>query len=189
MKPETAKLFKKQFGDVFMSAEDVVSRERVIIPTTPKLDIQLSGGIPTGSIVLISGKPSLGKSTLALQICKNAQQEEYGSRECYYIDVEGRLEPEKTILLLHGPAYNTNVDLIEDGMHAGNKTIRKCVDKMKPLCVFSGHIHESEGQQDWIDGTYYLNPGMFGVVIDLKEVQKFRKKNEKFSLNLEKNIF
>lgn len=92
MKPETAKLFKKQFGDVFMSANDVVTRERVIIPTTPKLDIQLSGGIPTGSIVLISGKPSLGKSTLALQICKNAQQEEYGSRECYYIDVEGRLE-------------------------------------------------------------------------------------------------
>jgi recombination protein RecA len=92
MKPETAKLIKKQFGDVFMDPRDIISKERVVIPTTPKLDIQLSGGIPTGSIVLISGKPKLGKSSLALQICANAQKESFGGRQCYYFDIEGRLE-------------------------------------------------------------------------------------------------
>lgn len=92
MKLETQKLIKKNFGDVFMSANDVVSKNRVIIPTTPKLDIQLSGGIPTGSWVLVSGKEKSGKSTLALQICANAQMEEFGGRQCYYFDIESRLE-------------------------------------------------------------------------------------------------
>lgn len=92
MKKETEKLMKKEFGDVFLDPNDIVVKDKVIIPTTPKLDIQLSGGIPEGSIVLISGKPSLGKSSLALQICANAQKEEFGSRHCYYLDIESRLE-------------------------------------------------------------------------------------------------
>lgn len=92
MKPETLKLIKKQFGDVFMDPNQIISQKKVVVPVTPKLDIQLSGGIPTGSFVLISGKPKLGKSSLALQICSNAQKEEYGGRHCYYFDIESRLE-------------------------------------------------------------------------------------------------
>lgn len=92
MKKETEKIIKKEFGDIFMSPQDIISKKRVIIPTSPKLDISLSGGVVTGSSVLISGKPKLGKTSLALQICANAQKKEYGSRHCYYLDVEGRLE-------------------------------------------------------------------------------------------------
>lgn len=91
-KVDTIKLLKKSFGEVFMNPNEVISRKRTIIPTTPKLDIQLSGGVATGSGVLIAGKPKGGKSILALQICANAQKEEYGGRHCYYLDAEGRLE-------------------------------------------------------------------------------------------------
>lgn len=61
--------------------------------TTLSLDIALSGGIPEGSSVLMSGKPKVGKTTLALhyvQQCHRADQE----KKAFFFDVEGRLRTE-----------------------------------------------------------------------------------------------
>jgi recombination protein RecA len=86
------KILKKKYGDIFLSADQITQKEKVVIPVSPKLDIGLNGGVPEGSWFIISGKPKLGKSTLALQFCATAQKEEYGARRCYYLDAEGRLE-------------------------------------------------------------------------------------------------
>lgn len=78
---------KKQYGDVMSSAEELTPLEdKKIVPTVLSLDIALGGGIPQGSIVLLSGKPKIGKTTLALQIVANAI-EEYSS-PAFYIRVE-----------------------------------------------------------------------------------------------------
>lgn len=90
--------------------------------------------------------------------------------------IEKSLDFEKTILLLHGPPYNTNLDVPIEGTHCGNKTTRKFIDRNKPLLVLAGHIHECEERDDWIEETYLLNPGPFGYIIDLNVLKKERSK-------------
>jgi len=85
------KILKKKYGDIFSNGHEIVSQPKKIIPVSPKLDIGLSGGIPEGSWVIISGKEKLGKSSLALQFCATCQTKEFGARQCYYLDAEGRL--------------------------------------------------------------------------------------------------
>jgi recombination protein RecA len=87
-----AQLKKKYGKGVVIDAKEVKDKPRTIIPLSPKLDIALSGGIPEGSWVIMSGPSGCGKSTSALCLAGKAQQEEYGSRYVYYLDVEGRLK-------------------------------------------------------------------------------------------------
>lgn len=75
-----------------VNAQHVLDRPQHIFSISPKLDIGLSGGIPEGSWVILSGAPKCGKSSLALWIAALAQKPENGSRNVYYIDAEGRLK-------------------------------------------------------------------------------------------------
>lgn len=86
------KSLQKKYGDVVMSSEQVLSRHSQVIPFSPKLNIGLSGGIPEGSWVIMSGPAKCGKSTSSLDFAATAQKEEYGGRHVYYLDVEGRLK-------------------------------------------------------------------------------------------------
>lgn len=95
------KKLTKDHGNIFINAQTIIDKKRTIIPASPKLDIALSGGIPTGCWGLLSGVSKFGKSTLALTICAKAQKPEYGSRKCYYFDVECRLE-KKNLLGIPG---------------------------------------------------------------------------------------
>lgn len=83
---------EKNYGSIFLDPEEIASKQRTIFPLSPKLDIALSGGVPSGSWGIISGMEKLGKSNLALSICSKAQKPEFGSRKCYYHDVECRIE-------------------------------------------------------------------------------------------------
>lgn len=79
---------EREYGKgVIINASDVVHRKRDILRTVPSLDISLSGGIPDGNTVLISGKAKSGKSTLCLQILKNAID---NNRPAFYVDIERR---------------------------------------------------------------------------------------------------
>jgi recombination protein RecA len=90
----------KEFGDnVMVGGNHIVDKKLVIIPVSPSIDILLSGGINTGTFVVISGKPKLGKTTMALQFAANAQNIKYkdefnpNGRTIYYSNVEARIKP------------------------------------------------------------------------------------------------
>jgi recombination protein RecA len=89
---------KKNFGsDIMQSATALMDRESVVIPISPSLDMILSGGVPEGSFVVLTGQPKCGKTTTSLDFAATAQKPEYqGSlkkpRHVYYLNIEGRLK-------------------------------------------------------------------------------------------------
>ena len=70
---------------------------------------------------------------------------------------------DKVVLVTHAPPYGTKIDDIF-GEHAGNKSIRKFIEKVKPVLAVSGHLHECVGE-DKIKGTRVINPGYKSKVI------------------------
>lgn len=90
------KELEKEYGEIFIDSEHLESIRGAVIPTTLSLDIGLHGGIVEGTIISIAGNPGSGKTSLCLTIISNAQKL---GKTIYYIDVEGRLQPEllKTI--------------------------------------------------------------------------------------------
>lgn len=79
-------------------------------------------------------------------------------------------DPNKTIFLLHGPPYNTTLDVPFESYHSGSLSTRAFIEDVQPAVVLSGHIHESEGQTDFINNSFCMNPGVYGELIDLKKL-------------------
>lgn len=86
------KKLEKDFGEIFIDPQSIIDKKRTIFTLSPKLDIALSGGVPSGCWGILSGLSGAGKSSLALSLCAEAQKAKNGSRKCYYFDVEHRLE-------------------------------------------------------------------------------------------------
>lgn len=77
-------------GIIAPASEALPPRSRKILNTPLSLDIALSGGIPDGTICLITGRAKSGKTTLCLELIKNAQKL---NRPTFYINVEKRCTP------------------------------------------------------------------------------------------------
>lgn len=80
-------------------------------------------------------------------------------------------KPEKTIIVNHVPPHDTKVDFatawgFEE--HAGDETLREIVERIQPLLVVCGHIHEAKGT-DKIGKTLILNTATAVSVVDLEE--------------------
>jgi uncharacterized protein len=73
---------------------------------------------------------------------------------------------QKTVVVLHGPPYNTKQDRIMNG-HCGNKSYRKFIIEEKPDYVFCGHIHENSGTKDKLGKTVIINPGPKGKIVGI----------------------
>jgi len=71
----------------------------------------------------------------------------------------------KVIVVTHAPPYKTKIDKIYKE-YAGNKTIRKLIESVKPILAISGHLHECVGE-DKIGKTKVINPGYRGKVISI----------------------
>ncbi len=71
--------------------------------------------------------------------------------------IGGEYRPEKTILVSHVPPYNT-VDILHSGVPVGSIALREYIDRVKPLAVLCGHVHESSGYTQR-GGTLIVNPG------------------------------
>lgn len=90
---DLSKEIQKLYGVELTSGHELANRSQTIIPVSPQLNLALGGGILSGSWVGLVGKEKCGKTSLALSFASNAQKEEYGSRFCYYLNIEGRLKP------------------------------------------------------------------------------------------------
>lgn len=78
----------KEYGNVIHDPSSITDQKLKIISISPKLDIALGGGVPEGSLFIMTGPEKVGKTLTALTFCANAQRDK---RKIYYGNVEGRL--------------------------------------------------------------------------------------------------
>lgn len=88
---------KMQEEGILRPASEIASRPQQIISVSPATDLGLSGGIPRGSWVNISGKQKSGKSTKSLWIAAKSMQQ-FDDVIVFYIDAEGRIQQNSKIL-------------------------------------------------------------------------------------------
>ncbi len=79
----------KDYTDNIFKGQYLIDNPKDILTVSPNLDIGLGGGIPDGSVMIISGKMKTGKTSLCLHICKNAQKK---GKQIHYNDIECRLK-------------------------------------------------------------------------------------------------
>lgn len=79
----------KKYGEVVKNGKVFIDKPHVIVPMSPALDVILGGGIPEGSLVILTGNPKWGKSLSSLHLCGNAQKL---GKKIYYLNIEGRLK-------------------------------------------------------------------------------------------------
>lgn len=92
IKEDLASELKKKYGDgILTTADSIVSKPRDILKTTLSLDYALGGGIPDGTVCLISGKEKIGKTSMCLKILTNAMAED---RPVFYFNIERRCKAE-----------------------------------------------------------------------------------------------
>ena len=72
----------------------------------------------------------------------------------------------RVILITHGPAYNTGIDIIHNDAR-GNKSYREFIDDIQPHLAISGHLHENAGLHHKIGKTLFINPGKEGVFVEI----------------------
>ncbi|MBK9167906.1 MAG: metallophosphoesterase [Bryobacterales bacterium] len=73
------------------------------------------------------------------------------------------------VLVCHAPPFGTSLDRIEEGLHAGSRSVRAFVEAAQPEYFFCGHIHESEGVTETIGRTVAVNLGKRGYLLDLED--------------------
>ena len=83
-------LTKKHGKNLLTFGTEFKERKKLVVPVGPKLDMALNGGIPECSWVNISGPKKIGKTTVTLQICANAQQ--LYNKQVIYFDAENRFK-------------------------------------------------------------------------------------------------
>lgn len=68
---------------------------------------------------------------------------------------------ENLIIISHNPPKDTKCDAVNETLHAGSVQFRALIERIKPLAVVTGHIHEG-ASIDKIGGTTILNSGSLG---------------------------
>lgn len=78
-------------------------------------------------------------------------------------DILDKVDPQKTILVVHSPPYNTALDRMTHNRHIGSKALTKIIKKRQPLLTLHGHIHECVKESgtfiERIGNTVCINPG------------------------------
>ena len=70
-------------------------------------------------------------------------------------------------LVIHVPPYGTRLDQFAAGKHAGSTALRDWVERVQPLYLFCGHIHEAAGLTETIGATKCVNVGKSGLVFEI----------------------
>jgi Icc-related predicted phosphoesterase len=71
------------------------------------------------------------------------------------------------VLVCHAPPYETELDQVRGGLHAGSKSVREFIDREQPEYFFCGHIHEAEGRGITMGKTRARNVGKKAYLLEL----------------------
>lgn len=85
-----------------------------------------------------------------------SEEEIYEKLSKLFVEAKG----DKIILLTHFPPKDTKCDRIPSGTHVGSESLRKIITEKKPSACVCSHIHESGGEEDFIEGAKIINVGM-----------------------------
>jgi Icc-related predicted phosphoesterase len=75
------------------------------------------------------------------------------------------LEP--LIMICHCPPFETPLDQVRPGLHAGSTAVKAFIDAAQPRHFFCGHIHEAEGVRVQMGATTAVNVGKKGYLLEL----------------------
>ena len=59
----------KEYGNVLHDPASITERPLEVLSVGPKLDIALGGGVPEGSLFIMTGPEKVGKTVTALTFC------------------------------------------------------------------------------------------------------------------------
>ena len=86
-------------------------------------------------------------------------------------DIPRRLQPfaklTPLVLICHAPPYETKLDRVRGGVHAGSRSVRQFIEEHQPAYFFCGHIHEAEGVSIEMGPTRAWNVGKKGYLLEL----------------------
>jgi uncharacterized protein len=71
------------------------------------------------------------------------------------------------VLICHAPPLNTDLDRINDRLHAGSQAVRDFIEQRQPRHFFCGHIHEAEGKVVQMGATRAMNVGKKGYLLEI----------------------
>lgn len=69
--------------------------------------------------------------------------------------------------VFHFPPHGTKLDQVSFGRHAGSRVLRAWIDRVQPVQLFCGHIHECGGKSDTLGATPCFNVGKAGYAVEL----------------------
>lgn len=81
-----------------------------------------------------------------------------------------KIAPTK-IFFFHAPPYDTRLDLLGRN-HNGSESEAKIISRYRPQIVVCGHFHENAGKNQKIEGTFLINPGPGGAVVEIERISK-----------------
>jgi recombination protein RecA len=121
----------KEYGDVLHDPSYITDTELSIIPVSPKIDMALGGGVPEGSLFIMTGPEKVGKTVTALAFCANSQSMK---RKVYYGNIEGRLKKRDLEGIVDLSMESDNLEII--GSTQGN-----ILSAEQYLGIFDNLIH------------------------------------------------
>ena len=78
---------------------------------------------------------------------------------------------QRSIVMTHAPPEGSVLDDLE-GDHVGDRSVRRLIERVRPLLALSGHIHEHFHDGGTIGDTIIANPGDTGTLITITETQQ-----------------
>ena len=86
-------------------------------------------------------------------------------------EIAAKLEPfsglSPLVLICHAPPWETALDEVRTGLHAGSRAVGEFIEKHGPEYFFCGHIHEAAGQSVSLGKTRARNVGKAGYLLEI----------------------
>ena len=138
----------KEYGNVLHDPASITERPLQTLSVGPKLDIALGGGVPEGSLFIMTGPETVGKTVTALTFCANAQK--HYERQVYYANIEGRLKKRD----LQGI---TDLSLEPEKMQIIGSTEGNILSAEKYLSIIDNIVHTQPGSLAIVDSFSALS--------------------------------